>query len=361
MTTPLKVLIAADGHGAEIYATALAEGFTELGHQVTQFHWKEYFHNYPYANVYKTDGNKLKSIYYRAQNKFTFGPAVWRLNRDLIAQTRKLKPQLVFIYRGTHIWPSTITALKKTGALVAGYNNDDPFSSVYKPYFWRHFMKGIPLYNHLFAYRTHNLSELQGRGQPNVSLLRAYYVPARNFPIRPKPVNDYSADVIFIGHYEADGRDEMLLHLINNGINFKLYGTDWHLSRHKAAFEKHMGGPIKPLYKEDYNTALNSAQIALVFLSKLNRDTYTRRSFEIPATGTLMMSEYTADLAENLFTPNTEAAYFASKEDLLNQLQTLLNTPEKLAAIAAAGHARLLKDGHTPTGRCRQILMEMKL
>ncbi|HEX2859838.1 MAG TPA: glycosyltransferase [Alphaproteobacteria bacterium] len=350
----MKILMVADGHGGETHVHAMADGFKKLGHKVRVFTWQSYFHNYPYANVYPTRPNRLASIYYRFQNKFTFGPAVIKLNADLIKQARTFKPDMVFVYRGTHIYPRTLKALKATGAKVMGFNNDDPFSSQYKPYFWRHFRRGIFAYDHLFAYRLKNLADYKRIGYRHTSLLRSYYIESRNFPIaRPKAA--YTCDVIFVGHYEADGRDALLKRVMEAGIDFKLFGTGWQASPLAGYFKAH-GGLPKPLLGAEYNIALNSAPIALSLLSHLNNDTYTRRSFEIPATGTCMLSAYTDDLADNLFKPNKEAVYFTDGDSLLKQLKKLLANKALAKKIGAAGRARLLKDGHEVTDRCRQVL-----
>jgi len=134
-------------------------------------------------------------------------------------------------------------------------------------------------------------------------------------------------------------------------VPLTLFGTDWHLSQHAKQF-----GAIKPLYGAAYNKALNQARLALCFLSKLNNDTYTRRNFEIPAAGTCMVSAYSADLANNLFAPNTEAIYFKTPQELLKVVQTLLGNPQLVEKIAAAGRARLLAGKHEATDRCRQVI-----
>lgn len=359
-----RIFIAADGQGGATHAEAFQKAFHTLGHATHYFQWKNYFHNYPYADNYPTDSHtrwgRIKSIWYRAQNKLTFGPAVIKLNFDLFRQAKAFKPDIVFIYRGTHVWPRTLKYLKKTtGAKIFGYNNDDPFSPDYPSYFWRHFRRGIPQYDHIFAYRQKNINDYNHLGYTRTSLLRSYHLSGSNIRIIPKPTNNaFSSDVIFIGHFENDGRDEAILHLINNGINLKLFGPLWKKSKHYSALEAHMNGPIHPLYAEDYNLALNSARMALVFLSKLNNDTYTRRCFEIPATGTLMAAEYTEDLATNLYAPDTEALYFTSKEDLLAKVQNMLANPTKLEAIAKAGHERLLRDGHEVTDRAKQVIWQ---
>ncbi len=363
-TKPLRIFLAADGQGGAIHAGAFQKAFEDLGHTTAYFQWKGYFRNYPYEKSQaNTTWDRIKSAYYRFQNKMTFGPAMLKLNDDLVAQAKAFKPDLIYVYRGTHVWPCTLKRLKKaTGAKVFGYNNDDPFSPTYPTYFWRHFRRGIQLYDHVFAYRAKNIADYTAAGYANTSILRSYFIKGSNKPLTPKPTNNaFSCDVIFIGHYEADGRDDVLMHLINNGINFKLFGTLWENAPRYQELKSHMGGHIKPLYGADYNTALNSAKIALVFLSKINNDSYTRRCFEIPATGTLMASEYTEDLANNLYKPDEEAIYFTSKEELLTKLQNLLANPKKLNAIAAAGHARILKDGHEVTDRARQIINTLSL
>jgi len=160
----LKILIVADWHG-EIYAQAFCDGFKNLGYDTFKFSWKEYFKHYQYSTRYETDGNKLKSLYYKIQNKFLIGPALWKINKDLIEQCEDIKPDLIFIYRGTHIYPKTIQKLKESfGCKVYGYNNDDPFSLEYKSYVWRCYKKSIPLYDHIFAYRWKNIDDYKAIG-----------------------------------------------------------------------------------------------------------------------------------------------------------------------------------------------------
>lgn len=349
----MKILIAADWHG-DIYAQAFYDGFKHLSDDVFKFSWKEYFHHYQYSSRYKTDNNKLKSLYYRIQNKFLIGPVLWKINRDLIQKCEEIKPDLVFIYRGTHIYPATIETLKeKFGCKVFGYNNDDPFSLEYPNYVWRYYKKSIPRYDHIFSYRWKNIEDYKSVGYDKVSLLRSYYLKDKNFYIEDISPNNYQCDVIFIGHFEDDGRDEAIKLLVENGIDLKLYGTGWEMSGYHDFFIEKMG-IIKPLY-DDYNLALNSAQIALVFLSKLNNDTYTRRCFEIPATKTMMMAEYTNDL-NSMFEEGRDAEYFRNKEELLEKIKYYLAHPEIIREIGQNGYDRLLNDGHEVVDRCREIL-----
>jgi spore maturation protein CgeB len=355
----MKILVAADGQGAEIYADALAGGFAALGHTVHRFAWRGFFYDYPYKPMGQGWWERLRWVWYRAQNKFMVGPALWALNRALLRQCRAEQPDLLFVYRGTHVWPGTLRAIKTLGVVVFGYNNDDPFGEQYARYMWRHFVGALPHYDHVFAYRAKNLDDYVrvGVSAEKTSLLRSYYVAARNYPT---PLDEtLRADVTFVGHFEPDGRDAALLALLRAGVRVRLCGTLWEQSPLYAELLAALGvDTIRPLYGAEYNLALNAARIGLVFLSKLNHDTYTRRCFEIPATGACMVSEYTDDLARNLFTPDEEAVYFKNTEELVDKVQHLLANPEVCARIGAAGRARLLADGHEVTDRARQVLAQ---
>ena len=56
------------------------------------------------------------------------------------------------------------------------------------------------------------------------------------------------------------------------------------------------------------------------FFSRLNRDTYTRRCFEIPAAGTLMLCDY-SDHAATLFAPGREADFFRDAGGICGEAQ----------------------------------------
>lgn len=348
----MKILIVGDFH-SQIYEEAFYNSLLESGFETYKFSWCQYFKGYQYNTEEKK--NVIKKIYFKFQNKFLFGPLIRRINNDLIKKTKNIKIDLVLIYRGTHIKPKTILKLKKSGAIVFGYNNDDPFGKDYPRYFWRHFIGSIKLYDHLFIYREKNAKDLLKIGYKNFSLLRSYYIKENNYPILNASNKNFNCDVIFVGHFESDKRDVYIKHLIENNINIKIFGDKtWEKSKHYSFIIKN-NGPIYSLNKKEYNLALNCSKICLVFLSKLNNDSYTRRCFEIPATQKLMISEYTKDLS-SLFEENKEAVYFRSKEELLEKVKYYLNNPNVRNTISKAGYDRLLKDGHEVSHRTKEII-----
>ncbi len=339
----MKILVAGDFNTA-IHEQAFFNAFKKLGYEVEQFKFSSYFES--------------RDALTRIQNKFRFGPKILKLNKDFITTAIKNRPDFIFLYRGAFVFPKTLKTIRKEGIVLFGYNNDDPFGIQYPFYFWRHFKKGISYYDHIFVYRHKNIEDYKNIGYLNTSVLRSYYIKEKNFPIPNISENKYSHDVVFIGHYEDDGRDEYIKAIIDAGIDFRLYGPEWHRSKFYNFFINKFGEI--PYVKDDYNLALNSAKISLVFLSRLNNDTYTRRCFEIPAAKGFMFSTYSNDL-NSLFQEGKEAEYFKTKEDLVKKLLFYISHDEERKKIADAGYARLIIDGHEVTDRARQVVETFKL
>jgi spore maturation protein CgeB len=345
----MKILVVGDGHSA-IHEVAVVDAFKKLGHQVEAFYWQNYFNSQ----------SRLVSLWQRVQNKFIIGPTLDRLNVDLINAAEQFNPKLMFIYRGTHITPQTITEIKQRlpDCVVYGYNNDDPFADGHPPWLWRHFLKSVPKYDLVFAYRHHNLGDFLRIGAKKVELLRSWYIPEINYPVSLSGIDKikYECDVIFIGHCENDGRLEYLEEIVKNGYKLRLFGPgyEWDHLLNKSEILKHLS-PVHLVWNEDYNKALAGGKIALCFFSKLNRDTYTRRCFEIPAAGTLLLSEYSDDLA-SLYQAGEEADFFKTKEEMIQKINLYLDNDDLRSRIAANGNQRAIIDGNDIVSRMTKVL-----
>lgn len=333
----MKIIIVGD-FVHEMYERALYNAFKELGEEVIAF------------ELYKCSGNNTFSRFIRKiQSRLLFGPIILKLNSDLISQVREQKPDLIFLYRTPQIYANTVIEVKKLGAKVFSYNNDDPFSGIPTLRFWRHYQQAAKFCDHNFVYRKKNILDFKSIDVENVSVLRSYYIKENNFPIDCEK----KYDVIFIGHYENDGRDKYIKALIDAGISITVFGDKlWE----KSSIYTQIKSVIRASKRgREYNETLNRAKIALVFLSKINADTYTRRCFEIPAAKTLMLSEYTDDL-NSMFVADKEAVYFSHPEELVNKCRYLLNNRELISEISDNGYRKLIQSGHEVTDRAKEIM-----
>jgi spore maturation protein CgeB len=346
-------MVAGDWH-SELHEVAVYDAFVRLGHQVERFSWHQYFR--PASGLLRP----IDDIVRRAQNKFLFGPLLTRVNQHLIERVRDFAPDILFVYRGTHIGARTLEKIRLLlpSCILVGYNNDDPFAPGHPPWLWRHFLKAIPHYDLMLAYRKANVPDFMRAGAKRVELLRSWFIPARNHPVEVSMDDtlDYGCDVVFIGHYEPDWRVSCLEEVVRRGWKLRLFGPgyDWDPVICKSP-ELRGQIPVRLLWGDDYNRALCSSRIALCFLSKLNRDTYTRRCFEIPATGTMMLAEYTNDLA-SLYLEGEEAEFFRSPAEMAEKIERYLADDMRRSKLAAGGQRRVHADGHDVDSRMRQVL-----
>lgn len=352
MRCAVKILLVGDWHSS-IHEEAAGDALEALGCQVIRFKWNAYFFRSPSRFA-------VSNLSLRLQNRFMFGPVVAKLNLDLVSACQSIQPDIVFIYRGSHIYPKTVREMRAQSrhSVFVSYNNDDPFSPIYPFWMWRHYLSSLPFFDLSFAYRPHNLSELQAAGARRVALLRSWFVPELNKPICLSALdrNRYACDVVFIGHYENDGRLKYLEEVVRRGYHLRIFGhpEQWNpvlkRSRLLAGF-----APVHTVWGADYNAALNAARVALCFFSRLNRDGYTRRCFEIPAARTVLMSEYSDDLA-SLYRDMEEVVMFRDFEEFGNRLDLLLTDERRRAIIASAGHRRVFADRHDVRSRMEDVL-----
>lgn len=338
----MKVLIVGDFE-FEIYEESFFNCFKSLGHTVEKF------------NLKINKSGCLTKLIFNASNKYAFGFITNRLNKRLLITINIFNPDLVFIYRGRQIYDSTYRKIKSTNnkIKVFYYNNDDFLSLNYPFYFWRHVKKSLIYFDHIFCYREKNISDLYNLKFTNTSILRSYYINKYNYIFNAN-FHIRQNDVVFVGHFEEDGRDIYLKKIIESGVHLKLYGTGWNKSRFYNYFVKELG-EIKRLNLVEYNNVLNNSKIALVFLSKRNTDSYTRRCFEIPAAGCVMLSEETLTL-KSLYLENKEILFFNSIQDAVSKIKYYLNNIDILESIAISGLKRLKNDKHEALDRINEII-----
>ncbi|MFH0798560.1 MAG: glycosyltransferase [Pseudomonadota bacterium] len=358
----MKILVVGDWH-SQVHEEHVGRALVALGHGVERFAWHQYFQS---ALATPPGFAALDGLNRKFQNKYLLGPIFRAVNRDLLARTIQTQPDALFVYRGTHITAATLRAIKQacSHTILVGYNNDDPFSPRQPRWAWRHFVNAIPEYDLMLAYRNHNIDDFRNAGSGRVKLMRSWFVPEVNHPVvlSQEDRARFECDVVFVGHNEPDGRMEVLEEIAQNGFRLRLFGPNrgfgengWHSAVMNSSVLRKLA-PVSLVWGEDYNKALCGAKVALCFLSKRNRDTYTRRCFEIPATRTMMLSEYSDDLA-TMYKEGRDVEFFRSREELVAKLRRYVHDDPLRQSVAAAGFKRAWEDGHDVVSRMRQLLV----
>ena len=339
---PLKIVLAGEWL-YPYYEQALSDGFHRLGAQVTPFRTRQYL----YA---RGQGTLQKSMKY--------GPAINRLNRALLKLVDEVRPDVVFLFICHHVYAGTIRQIKlrHPRTVVVSYNHDNPFEDGRKFLRWRHYLAHAKLCDLNYFVRPRTVDHARQAGIPNPRMLMHFYVRDFHRPLPGAP-EDYRHDVLFVGHYEPDGRGELLSHLLLHGIAVRIFGNRWEeLPRNSPIRRLHP--PIAMVSAEDYVKLLAGAKIALVFLSGVNRDPYTIRCFEIPACNTFMLAPRTPEI-QALYQEDQEVVLYANKDELLEKIQKYLGDPEARTRIAEAGRQRCLRGHHSHVDRCATMLADI--
>jgi len=267
------------------------------------------------------------------------------------------QPDIVLFWRPISILPVTIKALNARKVCTMTYNNDDPFNpkiSALKNQKWFFYKMILRHASHNFFYRLVNCKEATDFGSKSSSLLMSYYIPWIHYSKDDERIYD----VVFIGHFEEDGREFYFEAIIKNKIKLHLYGdASWKKCKNKVINDQFNN--IKAIHNQEYANFLRRTKISLCFLSKINRDEYTRRCFEIPACGSLLVAERT-DFLSSIFVEDKEAVFFSTPNELVEKIDFLLKHQDIILSIAKAGKARVVKDKFDILEVSKQIMLNYK-
>jgi spore maturation protein CgeB len=330
------------------YEDAFARGLRDCGMEVLSMPVSHFF----------------KGFSGRFQQTFPVpGPAMFRLNRAVVAEVSAQRPELVLFWRPTHILPNTLRQLAVLGVRTASYNNDDPFGPKihgnvpwHHHFLWFWYIRCLPFFNFNLFYRQINCVEASNYCAEHAMVLLPYFMPWQDLPVQlSEPERQrFETDFVFVGHHEPDGRESSIRALVDAGFRVKIWGGQyWSRAVLRDLYDRL--SPIVTAEGDEYAKALCGAKVCLCFLSKLNRDTYTRRCFEIPACGKVMLAERTDDLMR-FFKEDEEACFFSSTDELVRKAHWLITNPDIRERIAQAGLRRVWADGHDVTSRARQFI-----
>lgn len=344
----MKILIAGSSWHHPMYETSWKRSLEQAGCQVVSF------------SALPSSRNILS----RLEQKYSLlGIYSREIQLNLLDLVLQVRPDVVLIWIGAGIHSKTIQAIKIHGkAIVVNYIHDDPFAHRFHGLspsshrmFFRQFIKALPHYDHVFFSKQINVAESHAFGCRSASVLPQYFVPEFHYR-RPQDASDavFKTDVAFAGHFEPDGRDVYINRLACAGISVNIYGD--HSWKKAKLAENNSNLKLLPRADgSDYPLAISGAQICLCFMSKMNRDEYTTRCFEIPALGSLLLSERTTPLL-SIYKEDEEAVFFSTGDELLQKVMYLIENPIILATIASKGNKRVMTSGHSISDRVAVFL-----
>jgi spore maturation protein CgeB len=330
----VKILVVGPFASAQRDA-AIAEGFRRAGCEVSECGYGDILFSERFIS--------------RVQLRLALGPIFYELTDRVIAAVKSFRPDVVLFRRPLEFSAKMIRLIRTAHpAIYASFNNDDPFSEVYRDIRWRNLRSAIPEFDIHFVFRACNIEQYKAVGAKNVALWEPFFAPWLHFPMHSTS-SVRAFHLLFAMHAESDERRDALLSLLAADIQVDVHSWNW-----AAVFgevDANRIGVRPPIWEADYVRAISNASATLCFFSKQNNDELTSRVFEIPASRGLLLSWRTARL-EELFKDREEAFFFSSTDELMSIVQQLKSDSELVESTKQRGYDRLLKSRHSVVDRC---------
>jgi spore maturation protein CgeB len=269
-----------------------------------------------------------------------FGPWIIRHLRTLLANRHY---DLCYVEGGEWVTAAVIRLLRDHGSRLVNYNIDDPFGPRDGARF-RAYRNSLCHYDLCVVVRSENIKEALDRGARDVLCVFRSADEINHSP-RTLTVEDWEqwgSEVLFLGTCFPE-RGAFMRRLIELGVPITIRGDDWHKAREWPVIQPHWKGGA--VWGDEYAKAIQCAKVCLGLVSKGNRDLHTTRSSEIPALGSLLCAERTADHLQ-MYEDGKEALLWSSPEECAALCNYALENDERRQAIARAGKARVLLNGH---------------
>ncbi len=283
-------------------------------------------------------------------------PRVFAFNRAIVGAAERMRAQVVWIEKGTEVFPRTLRALRRDATRILVYHNTDDWKA--KTFLhrlhWRFLLRGMRLYDVHITSNLHNVKEFRELGLPHVHHMELAANPA--FP-EPTPVPEaercaLGAHVGFIGHWEPT-TERTLRRVADAGFDLKVYGGGWQRADLSGALGRAVQGRL--VLGLEYMRAIQSFDVNLGIVSKWNRNHTASRTFQIPALGAFLLHERN-EVVSRLFREGVEAEFFGSDDELLEKCRHYLARPDERHRIAEAGRRRCIESGYFETDRVRDEL-----
>ena len=270
----------------------------------------------------------------------------------VLEMCRDLRPAWLLATGIAPLEEAALTEIGKLDICRLNYLTDDPWNPVHRaPWF----LRAVPRYDYVFSPRRTNLGDLRRLGCASACYLPFAYAPQSHYPetLESAEHRRLQSDIIFAGGADRD-RVPYIQSLIEAGFNVALHGGYWDRHSQTAPFARGQADPAT------LRKAVGAAKVALCLVRRANRDGHVMRSFELPAMGACMLTEYTEEHREIFGDDGETVAFFRERDEMVEKLQWLLAHDADRKRLADAAHRRITAGKNTYRDRLETILESVK-
>jgi spore maturation protein CgeB len=337
-----------------LYASYLTRGSTglqraralrQIGHELVCFDFAQFRIN-------------SKSLLRRIANRLEVGSLIHSINESLVSFASDKTVDWVWIDKGKFVRAATVKRLKEiTGAKVVHFT-PDPAITFHRT---RTFVGALPHYDLLITTKRYEIERYRELGAQSVVFVEQGFDPEVFFPRSSSTLEEkyggHRPDVVFVGHSEPHYR-QCIKRALRVTRNVVVGGGEWRrLQRNSTDWAQICLG--RDVWEDEYSELLQRAKVSLGLLSRLAPDASTTRTYEIPASGGLLLAERTAEHLA-LFREDEEAVFFSGYDELERKLKFLLANDDVRVRVANGGYRRCIENGYSYADRFREMFIEIE-
>jgi spore maturation protein CgeB len=291
----------------------------------------------------------LNKILFRAGNK--------RIYNDINVQLKQcishFKPDVILVFKGMEIFPSTLNWASKQKIMLINYNPDNPFIFSGRGSGNVNITKSIPLYNLHLTYDSEVKRRIDDQFGIQVKLLPF------GFEIEPTLYDECCKEteinkVCFVGNPDRL-RAKLINKLASEGLKIDVYGNGWNSyikERGIKSFEFISG--------EEFWKTLRKYRVQLNFMRIHNPSSHNMRTFEVPAVGGILLAPDTKD-HRNYFTVGKEIFIYNDTSSCVQEAKNLLSlTDNEVKAIRKSARDRSITSKYTYQKRSDDLFQFIK-
>lgn len=276
-----------------------------------------------------------------------------KINKEILAEVKKTKPDIVFVFKGMEILPETLLFLKEQGIKLVNYNPDNPFIFSGRGSGNKNITNSIGLYDLHFTYNLEIKKQLEDQYKAKTVLLPFGFDISDNLFETCKKEKEI-IKVCFLGNPDKK-RATFIEELAKNGVAIDVFGNDWNKFVNHTNITTH-----KPVYNEDQWKTLRKYRVQINLMRIHNEDSHNMRTFEVAGIGGIQVAPYTKE--HNLFFEDgNEIFLYKNLQDCVDKINYLLAlSKEEAIELRVASRNAAVNKKHSYKDRAIQVLEVLK-
>lgn len=272
-----------------------------------------------------------------------------KVNAELLNYIERFQPDVVWVFKGMYVLPSTLESIKKD-ILLVNYNPDHPFLFSSRGSGNRNVTDSIGLYNLHLCYHLGVKQKIEEQFKIKTAVLPF------GFELSQEHYNELLKQeeikrVCFIGNPDKI-RLETIEYIASNETVVDVYGHGWD----KTLLRKNPNVSINDaLYGFEFWKALRRYRVQLNIFREHNIGSHNMRTFEIPACGGIQLAPFSEEQA-SFFIEHAEIFFYRTNNELISQIRSLLSTSSnKIDQYRLNARERSLNSGYSYHSRARHV------